>query len=63
MFYCAKCHIKAVLWALSTMTVFDDIIDKMGVGALETYNKHTVFKRNVVCSFVHMEPWDNKSNK
>ena len=42
---------------------FDDIIDKMGVGALETYNKHTVFKRNVVCSFVHMEPWDNKSNK
>ena len=58
MFYCAKCHIKAVLWALSTMTVFDDIIDKMGVGALETY-KHMVFKRNVV----HMEPWDNKSIK
>jgi len=37
------------------MTVFDDIIDKMGVGALETY-KHTVFKRNVAGSFVHMEP-------
>ena len=37
---------------------FDDIIDKMGVGALETY-KHMVFKRNVV----HMEPWDNKSIK